>query len=75
MPGGLIRTKGSIMARPPKLEGGIQLNVLGADQLGDDCVLLRYKLKRNSQDYLCAILWQRTRRKWQARFEQLTVIA
>ena len=75
MPGGLIRTKGSIMARPLNLEGGIQLNVVGADQLGEDYVLLRYRLKRNSQDYLCAILWQRTGRKWQARFQQLTAIA
>ena len=74
MPGGIIRTKGSIMARPINLEGGIQLNVLGADQLGDDYVLLRYKLKRNSQDFLCAILWQRVGREWQARFQQFTPV-
>ena len=74
MPGGLIRTKGSIMARPLNLEGGVQLNVLGADRLGDDYCLLRYKMKRNSQDYLCAILWQKTGRTWQARFQQFTSI-
>ena len=75
MPGGIIRTKGSIMARPANLSGGIQLDVLGADQLGDDYVLLRYKLKRNSQDFLCAIVWQRTGRVWRARFQQFTPVA
>ena len=75
MSGGIIRTKGSIMARPANLSGGIQLDVLGADQLGDDYVLLRYKLKRNSQDFLCAIVWQRTGRTWRARFQQFTPVA
>ena len=74
MPTGIIRTKGSIMARPYALSGSIQLNVLGADFLGNDYLLLRYKLKRNSQDYLCAILWQRVGRSWQARFQQLTTV-
>ena len=74
MPGGLIRTKGSIMARPANLSGGIQLDVLGMDQLDQDLVLLRYKLKRNSQDYLCAILWQRTGHAWRARFQQFTPV-
>jgi len=74
MPGGLIRTKGSIMARPANLLGGFQLDVLGVDRLGEDFMLLRYKLKRNSQDYLCAIVWQRTGRIWQARFQQFTTV-
>ena len=74
MPGGVIRTKGSIMARPASLSGGIQLDVLGADLLGQDYILLRHKLKRNSQDYLCAILWQRVGHGWQARFHAFTPI-
>ena len=74
LPGGIIRTKGSIMARPVSLEGGVQLDVLGVDDLGENYVLLRYKLKRNSQDYLCCILWQRTGRIWQARFQQFTTV-
>jgi ribonuclease HI len=60
LPGGVIRTKGSILARPATLSGSIHLDVLGADHLGADYVLLRYRLKRNSQDYLCVVLWQRT---------------
>ena len=72
LPNGLIRTKGSIMARPPTLEGPIQIDVLGADELCDTVMLLRYKLKRNSQEYLCATLWQRTSYGWQARFHQVS---
>jgi ribonuclease HI len=74
LPGGVIRTKGSIMARPANLSGSIQLDVLGADRLAEDITLLRYKVKRNSQDFLCVMLWQRTAGTWQARFQQVTAI-
>jgi ribonuclease HI len=73
--GGLIRTRGSILARPASLAGPIQLDMLGADQLGDAIVLLRYRLRRNSQDYLCSALWQKTRQRWQIRFQQSTPVA
>ncbi len=72
--GGAIRTRGSIMARPAALSGSIQLDVLGADHLADNVVLLRYRLKRNSEEFLCAIVWQRTRTRWQARFQQYTPV-
>jgi len=72
LPGGVIRTKGSILARPATLTGPVQLDVLGADILGSDLVLLRYKLKRNSEDHLCATLWQRGPAGWRARFQQIT---
>ena len=75
LPAGIIRTKGSIMARPAQLNGPVHLDVLGADRLAKDVTLLRYKLKRNSQDFLCAIVWQRTETTWQARFHQITPIA
>ena len=75
LPGGIIRTKGSILARPAALSGAVQLDVLGADRLAKDVVLLRYKLKRNSQDHLCALLWQRGDTGWQARFQQITTMA
>ena len=74
LPGGVIRTKGSIMARPATLAGSVQLDVLGADHLAENVTLLRYKVKRNSQDFLCAIVWQRTSLVWQARFQQVTAI-
>jgi hypothetical protein len=48
------------------------MDVLGADRLGDPYLLLRYKLKRNSQDFLCAALWQRVGAAWQIRFQQFT---
>jgi len=74
LPAGLIRTKGSILARPAELSGSVQLDVLGADRLSDDALLLRYRLRRNSQDFLCAILWQRGQYGWQARFQQMTTV-
>jgi ribonuclease HI len=74
LPEGIIRTKGSIIARPAALSGTVHLDVYGADLLGEDAILLRYRMKRNSQDYLCAILWQRTGREWQARFHQMTAV-
>ena len=73
LPEGLIRTKGSVLARPAVLEGPVQLDIQGADHLGDDLVLLRFKMKRNSQDFLGAILWQLLD-TWQARFLQLTAV-
>ena len=73
LPGGLIRTKGSIMARGADLSGPIQISVLGADLLAENLILLRYKLKRNSQDHLCAILWQHADPGWQARFHQISL--
>ena len=75
LPGGLIRTKGSIMARPAALSGAVQMDIVGADRLGDDLILLRHRMRRNSQEYLCAIMWQRVGRAWQARFQQLTPTA
>jgi len=75
LPNGLIRTKGSILARPAELSGSVQLDVLGADRLNDDALLLRFRLRRNSQDFLCAILWQRGKYGWQARFQQMTTVA
>ena len=74
LPGGLIRTRGSLLARPASLLGSLQLDVLGADELDDKLVLLRYRMKRNSQEFLCAILWQRTTVGWQARFHQVTAV-
>ena len=75
LPEGLIRTKGSILARPAALGGTIQLDILGADRLTDTVILLRYRLKRNSQDFLGAILWQADGPTWRARFQQLTPVA
>ena len=74
LPAGIIRTKGSIMARPAVLNGPVHLDVLGADRLAKDVTLLRYKVKRNSQDYLCAVIWQRADTDWQARFQQITPV-
>ncbi len=71
---GLIRTRGSILARPATLAGPIQLDVLGGDRLGENQVLLRYKMKQNSQGFLCAALWQRTGQNWRVRFQQFTPI-
>jgi len=71
LPGGVIRTRGSLLARPARLGGTIQLDVLGADHFGDDLVLLRFKLRRNSQDFLGAVLWQYAG-TWSARFLHLT---
>ena len=74
LPEGLIRTKGSVLARPAVLEGSVQLDIQGADHFGDDLVLLRFKMRRNSQDFLGALLWQLDDH-WQARFLQLTAIS
>jgi ribonuclease HI len=72
LPGGLIRTKGSLLARPATLQGPVYLDILGADHLASDLTLLRYKLKRDSESFLGAILWQRIRGIWQVRFLQFS---
>ncbi len=74
MPGGTIRTRGSIMARPAVLTGTVQMTVIGADLLDGDILMLRYKMRRNSQDFLCVALWQRKGLSWQVRFQQYTVM-
>ncbi|MCL2784848.1 MAG: ribonuclease HI family protein [Propionibacteriaceae bacterium] len=74
LPDGLIRTRGSILARPAVLSGTVHMDVYGVDRLGDDVVLLRFKMTRNSLDYLCVIVWQRVGAAWQARFFQYTQI-
>lgn len=72
MPSGTIRTKGSIIARPAALVGPAQLDVMGADYLGDSVMLLRYRMRRNSEDFLCVAVWQLTGARWQVRFQQFT---
>jgi ribonuclease HI len=74
LPEGVIRTKGSILARPATLAGAVQLDVLGADRFGKHLVGLRYRLRRNSQEFLCFVLWQRVGGHWQARFHQQTAV-
>jgi ribonuclease HI len=74
LPEGAIRTKGSILARPASLMGTVHLDVYGSDRLADDVVLLRFRMEQNSQDFLCAVLWQRTQQMWQARFQHVAVV-
>jgi ribonuclease HI len=72
MPNGTIRTKGSIIARPAGLVGPAQLDIMGADTIGNDVMLLRYRMRRNSEDFLCVALWQRSGASWRVRFQQFT---
>jgi len=72
LPGGVIRTKGGMAVRPAPASDQVQLDVIGADQLSDDCVLLRYRLRRDGRDYLSAAVWLRTAADWQVRFQQFT---
>lgn len=72
LPGGSIRTKGAILARPLPAGGQVQLDVIGADQLADDVVLLRYRLTRQAADYVCAAVWTRAGGVWRLRFQQVT---
>jgi ribonuclease HI len=74
LPEGIIRTKGSILARPATLLGTVHLDVYGSDRLAEDVVVLRYRMKQNSQDFLCAVVWQHTGGSWEARFHTVIPI-
>jgi len=75
LPGGTIRTRGAILARPAPDGDQVQLDVIAADLLAEDLVLLRYQLRRDVAEYLCAAIWVKTAGDWQIRFQQLTRVA
>ncbi len=72
-PGGAIRTRGSALARAASLPGSSELTVLGADRISGDALLLRYRLRRAGEEFLCSSLWQYDGASWRRRFHQGTV--
>ncbi|MDR0958993.1 MAG: DUF4440 domain-containing protein [Propionibacteriaceae bacterium] len=71
LPGGVIRTRGSILARPAELHGPAHFDIVGVDHPAPRVALVRFTLDYGAERFLAAVLWQRDE-TWQARFEQLT---
>jgi ribonuclease HI len=71
-PGGAVRTRGAVLARPAPLSGAARFDILGADDLAADVVALRYRLHQGGAAFLGYTVWQRAGGHWQARFQQLT---
>jgi ribonuclease HI len=74
-PGGVVGTRGSVLARPAALTGPVHLDVLGLDQLAPGLVALRYRLQQGGTTELAYALWQFGPQGWQARFQQTTPVA
>ena len=72
LPGGAIRTRGSFLARPAVLDGRVELDVLGVDELDSQVALLRYRIRREGETLLGASVWVRHEDGWRLRFRQLT---
>ncbi|MDR1213268.1 MAG: ribonuclease HI [Propionibacteriaceae bacterium] len=74
LPDGAIRTRGSVLARPAQLAGPVRLDLLGAEQLTDDLIGLRFHLDQGGQSYVGFALWQHDGPGWRVRFHQTTPI-
>lgn len=69
---GQIRTRGSLLARAASLEGRAEVEILGVDPMGDDVVLVRSRVRREGEQFLCGSVWQRVAGAWRVRFRQAT---
>lgn len=69
---GQIRTRGSLLARAASLEGRAEVEILGVDPLGDEVVLVRSRVRREGELFLCGSVWQRVAGAWRVRFRQAT---
>ena len=71
---GQIRTRGSLLARAASLEGRAEVEILGVDPMGDDVVLVRSRVRREGEQFLCGSVWQRVAGAWRVRFRQATPV-
>lgn len=71
---GRIWTRGRTLASLAPLAGRTDLELLGADRLADDVLLLRWRASDASGETLRSSVWQRTPQGWQQRYHQATPV-
>ena len=72
---GRIWTRGRTLAGLAALEARPDMELLGADRLADDVVLLRWRASDPRGETLRSSVWQRTPHGWRQRYHQATPVA
>ena len=71
---GRLWTRGRTLASIAPLDSRPEMELLGADRVGEDSVLLRWRARDAEGDTLRCSVWQRTPAGWQQRYHQATPV-